>query len=199
MYQHSATIEKLLSLLRRLPGIGTKSGQRLVTYLLKADDSYLKELSEAIRELKEKVFYCSICWNITDVEPCKICGDSRRDGTILCVVENPYDIISIEKTGLYHGQYHILHGHLSPIDGITPGDLKVRELLERLKESKIREVIIATNPTVEGESTAHYLAGIIKPMGVMVTRIGMGIPVGGDLEFADENTMAKALGGRREI
>jgi len=199
MYQHSATIEKLLSLLRRLPGIGTKSGQRLVTYLLKADDSYLKELSEAIRELKEKVFYCSVCWNITDVEPCKICGDLRRDGTILCVVENPYDIISIEKTGLYHGQYHILHGHLSPIDGITPGDLKVRELLERLRESKIREVIIATNPTVEGESTAHYLAGIIKPMGVMVTRIGMGIPVGGDLEFADENTMAKALGGRREI
>lgn len=199
MYQHSATIEKLLSLLRRLPGIGTKSGQRLVTYLLKADDSYLKELSEAIRELKEKVFYCSVCWNITDVEPCKICGDLRRDGTILCVVENPYDIISIEKTGLYQGQYHILHGHLSPIDGITPGDLKVRELLERLKESKIREVIIATNPTVEGESTAHYLAGIIKPMGVLVTRIGMGIPVGGDLEFADENTMAKALGGRREI
>jgi recombination protein RecR len=199
MYQHSATIEKLLSLLRRLPGIGTKSGQRLVTYLLKADDSYLKELSEAIRELKEKVFYCSVCWNITDVEPCKICGDSRRDGTVLCVVENPYDIISIEKTGLYHGQYHILHGHLSPIDGITPGDLKVRELLERLKESKIHEVIIATNPTVEGESTAHYLAGIIKPMGVTVTRIGMGIPVGGDLEFADENTMAKALGGRREI
>jgi len=199
MYQHSATIEKLLSLLRRLPGIGTKSGQRLVTYLLKADDSYLKELSEAIRELKEKVFYCSVCWNITDVEPCKICGDSRRDGTVLCVVENPYDIISIEKTGLYQGQYHILHGHLSPIDGITPGDLKVRELLERLKESKIREVIIATNPTVEGESTAHYLAGIIKPMGVLVTRIGMGIPVGGDLEFADENTMAKALGGRREI
>jgi recombination protein RecR len=199
MYQHSATIENLLSLLRRLPGIGTKSGQRLVTYFLKADDSYLKELSEAIRELKEKVFYCSICWNITDVEPCKICGDSRRDETVLCVVENPYDIISIEKTGLYHGRYHILHGHLSPIDGITPGDLKVRELLERLKESKIVEVIIATNPTVEGESTAHYLAGIIKPMGVTVTRIGMGIPVGGDLEFADENTMAKALGGRREI
>jgi recombination protein RecR len=199
MYQHSATIEKLLSLLRRLPGIGTKSGQRLVTYLLKADDSYLKELSEGIRELKEKVFYCSVCWNITDVEPCRICGDSRRDGTVLCVVENPYDIIPIEKTGLFQGRYHILHGHLSPIDGITPGDIKVRELLERLKESKIREVIIATNPTVEGESTAHYLAGIIKPMGVMVTRIGMGIPVGGDLEFADENTMAKALGGRREI
>lgn len=199
MYQHSATIEKLLSLLRRLPGIGTKSGQRLVTYLLKADDSYLKELSEAIRELKDKVFYCSICGNITDVEPCRICSDSRRDGTVICVVENPYDIISIEKTGLYHGQYHILHGHLSPIDGITPADLKVRELLERLKESKVKEVILATNPTVEGESTAHYLAGIMKPMGVTVTRIGMGIPVGGDLEFADENTMAKALGGRREI
>lgn len=199
MYQHSATIEKLLSLLRRLPGIGTKSGQRLVTYLLKADDSYLKELSEAIRELKDKVFYCSVCGNITDVEPCRICSDSRRDGTVICVVENPYDIIPIEKTGLYHGQYHILHGHLSPIDGITPADLKVRELLERLKESQVKEVILATNPTVEGESTAHYLAGIMKPMGVMVTRIGMGIPVGGDLEFADENTMAKALGGRREI
>lgn len=199
MYQHSATIEKLLSLLRRLPGIGTKSGQRLVTYLLKADDSYLKELSEAIGELKEKVFYCSTCWNITDIQPCKICGDSRRDETILCIVENPYDIISIEKTGQYNGRYHILHGHLSPIDGITPADLKIRELLDRLKETRIREVIIATNPTVEGESTAHYLAGIIKPMGVTVTRIGMGIPVGGDLEFADENTMAKALGGRREI
>lgn len=199
MYQHSATIEKLLSLLRRLPGIGTKSGQRLVTYLLKADDSYIKELSDSISELKEKVFYCSICWNLTDIQPCRICSDARRERSVLCVVENPYDIISIEKTGQYNGMYHILHGHLSPIEGITPADLKVRELLERLKESSIREVILATNPTVEGESTAQYLAGIIKPMGVVVTRIGMGIPVGGDLEFADENTMAKALGGRREI
>jgi recombination protein RecR len=166
---------------------------------LKTDESFVKELSEAMYELKQKVFYCSGCFNITDEDPCRYCKDERRDRSIIFIVENPYDIISIEKTGQYNGQYHILHGHLSPIEGITPADLKIRELLERLKSSDIKEVIIATNRTVEGESTSHYLADIIKPMGIKVTRIGMGIPVGGDLEYADENTMAKALGGRREI
>jgi recombination protein RecR len=199
MFEHSPTVEKLLRLLRKLPGIGTKSGQRLVAYLMKSDEEYVKDLARSLMELKEKVFYCSICFNITDEEPCRICRNVKRDRSVLCVVENPYDIIPIEKTGQYHGLYHVLLGHLSPIDGITPADIKIRELLGRLKDGSVKEVIIATNPTVEGESTAHYIAGLIKPMKILATRIGMGVPVGGDLEYADENTMAKSLGGRREI
>ncbi|MBN2135911.1 MAG: recombination protein RecR [Acidobacteria bacterium] len=199
MFEHAPTVEHLIKLLRRLPGIGTKSGQRLVSFLLKADPRYIEDLAKSLIELREKVFYCSTCFNITDSDPCSICRSEKRDRSVLCVLENPYDIIPIEKSNSYNGLYHILHGHLSPIEGITPADLKIKELLGRLKNGEIEEVILATNPTVDGESTAHYLVNILKPLGVKLTRIAMGIPVGGDLEYADENTMAKALGGRREI
>jgi len=199
MFKHTPTVENLIRQLRKLPGIGTKSAQRLVSFFLKEDMDYINELSKSLIELKEKVFHCPVCFSITDEEPCSFCKDSGRDRSIICIVENPYDIIPIERSGQYHGLYHILLGHISPIDGITPADLKIKELLQRLKSGEVKEVIIATNPNVEGESTAHYLAEVIKPLGIKVSRIGMGVPVGGDLEYADENTMAKALGGRREL
>ncbi len=199
MYEYAPTVEKLLRLLRKLPGIGTKSGQRIIAHLLKTDLKYVQELSAGLEELREKVFHCPVCFNITDEDPCGICRDSRRDRSVICVVENPYEIIPIERSGYFKGLYHVLMGHLSPIDGVTPADLKVRELLERAGSEEVTEIILATNPNVEGESTAHYLAGLLKPLGIKVTRIGMGVPVGGDLEYADENTMAKALGGRREL
>lgn len=199
MYEHAPTVEHLLRLLRRLPGIGTKSGQRIIAYLLRMDEKYAAELAESIGELREKVFHCSTCFNITDEDPCRICRDVKRDRSVICVVENPYEIIPILKSGYYNGLLHVLLGRLSPIDGIGPAELKIKELLERVKSDELKEVIIATNPTVEGESTAHYLAELIKPLGIKVTRIGMGVPVGGDIEYTDGNTMAKAIGGRREI
>ncbi len=199
MYEYAPTVEQLIRMLRRLPGIGTKSGQRIIAHLLKTDEKYVHDLATSLVELREKVFHCPTCFNITDTDPCRICSDQTRDNTIICIVENPYEIIPIEKSGFFKGRFHVLLGVLSPIDGITPADLKIRELLERIKDGNIEEVIIATNPSVEGESTAHYLAGIIKPLGIKVSRIGMGIPVGGDIEYADENTMVKALSGRLEI
>lgn len=196
---HSKTLERLISALHRLPGIGPKSAQRLAFHILKSSRAEANELAQAILGAKEKMKSCSVCGNITDNDPCSICDDSTRDGSTVCVVEQPQDIFVFEKMGEYKGTYHVLMGALSPLDGVGPDDLRMKELVTRIKQGKIREVIIGTNPNVEGEATATYLSQLIKPLGVKVTRLAQGIPMGGDLEYADEVTLAKALEGRREV
>ena len=192
-------VQDLIDALRRLPGIGAKSAQRLAFHLLRAPAEEASALSEAIRSAKEKVAICGECFNVSEGERCKFCRDPRRDGTILCVVEEPADIVAVERTQEFRGRYHVLGGHISPIDGIGPDDLHMRELVERIGRGEVKEVILATNPTVEGEATAIYLANIIKPLGLRTTRIASGLPVGGDLEYADEVTLGRALEGRREL
>ena len=189
---------RLVEELQRLPGIGPKGAQRLAFHVLKAPREQAERLADAIRELKERVTYCSICNSITDVDPCAYCRDPDRDQTLICVVEEPQSVTAIEKTREFKGVYHVLMGALSPLQGIGPDDLKIRGLLTRL-EGGAREIILATNPNVDGEATAIYLARLLKPLGVKVTRIAMGVPVGSDLEYADEVTMHKALEGRREV
>jgi len=196
---YSKSLERLISALHRLPGIGPKSAQRLAFYILKSPKGEANELAQAILAAKEKMISCSVCGNITDSDPCSICEDSTRDGSTICVVEQPQDIFVFEKMGEYKGTYHVLMGALSPLDGIGPDDLKMKELCTRIEKGNIREVIIATNPNAEGEATAAYLSTLIKPLGVKVTRLAQGIPIGGDLEYADEVTLAKALEGRREV
>jgi recombination protein RecR len=190
---------RLIEALQRLPGIGPKSAQRITFFLLKRPIDEVRELSEAVIALKEKITYCRTCFNVTDEDPCRICADPARDDRVLCVVEEPNDLLAMERTGEFRGRYHVLLGALSPLDGIGPEDIKVRELLARLESGETTEVILATNPNVEGEATAIFLAKLLRPLGMRVTRIARGLPVGGDLEYADQVTLSKALEGRREI
>ena len=190
---------RLIEALQRLPGIGPKSAQRLTFFLLKRPIDEVRELSEAVLAVKEKITYCTNCFNVTDEDPCRICADPARDDRILCVVEEPNDLLAMERTGEFRGRYHVLLGALSPLDGVGPEDIKIRELLARLESGATTEVILATNPNVEGEATAIFLAKLLRPLGVRVTRIARGLPVGGDLEYADQVTLSKALEGRREF
>ncbi|NOX20738.1 MAG: recombination protein RecR [Nitrospirae bacterium] len=192
-------IEHLIEELTRLPGIGRKTAQRLAYFIVSMPAEEALSIADAIRDVKEKARFCRQCFNITDSELCHICASPERDHSKICVVEEPSNIQVIERTGFYKGLYHVLLGALSPIDGITPERLKIRELLERLKQTRVDEVIIATNPNTKGEMTAQYLKEVLAPLGVKVTRIAYGLPMGGDIEFADEVTMSKALEGRREL
>ncbi len=182
-----------------MPGIGPKSASRLTFFLLRGDGQQPRQLAAALTELRERTRLCSICQNITESEPCPICRDSSRDAGLLCVVEEPLDVLAIERTGRFKGKYHVLHGVISPVEGIGPEDLKIRELLERARSEPVHEVILATNVSLEGEATAMYLQKQIAPLGVRVTRLARGLPVGGDLEYADETTLARALEGRAEM
>ncbi|MDI6858596.1 MAG: recombination mediator RecR [Dehalococcoidia bacterium] len=192
-------VGRLIEELSKLPGIGPKSAQRLTYYLLRAPQEYAQALAQAILEVKEKIVLCSVCQNITDSDPCAICRDEQREQSIICVVEEPLDILALERTGSYKGLYHVLHGAISPVDGIGPDDLKVRELLARLKDGRVREVIMATNPNLQGEATAMYLSRLIAPLGIRMTRLARGLPMGADLEYADNITLARALEGRQEV
>ena len=192
-------LTKLVEQLQRLPGIGAKSAQRLAYHVLKTPREEIDRLADAMREVKDRVTYCSVCSNITDVDPCFFCTNAGRDPRVICVVEEPENVAAVEKTRDFKGRYHVLMGALSPLQGIGPDDLKVRELLMRVGSGTVEEVILATNPNVEGEATAIYLAKLLKPLGVRVTRIAMGVPVGSDLEYADEFTMHTAMEGRREV
>ncbi len=192
-------IARLVKELARLPGIGEKSAQRLAFHILKAGPAYAGDLANAIAAVVRDVSLCSSCQTLTDVDPCPICKDGRRDPRTLCVVEGVPDLLAVERTHEFRGRYHVLHGALSPLDGVGPGDLKIRELLVRLEQSPVDEVVIATNPDVEGEATALYLSKLLKPTGIKVTRIAQGVPMGGDLEYADQVTLARALAGRREL
>lgn len=199
MSDYAEPIEKLIDEFRRLPGIGQKSAQRLAYSVLRRGREEAERLALAILEVKEKIKYCSRCNNFSDVDPCHYCNNTARTSETICVVEEPNDILAIEKTREYRGQYHVLHGALSPINGVGPEDLMLKNLLDRLREGNVREIIVATNPNVEGEATAVYLARLLKPIGVKVSRIALGVPVGSDLEFADEVTMSKALEHRHEL
>jgi len=194
---YSPSIERLIENFERLPSIGHKTATRLAFYMLNQNEEGIKEFINSIIEAKKNLKYCSQCFNITDTDPCPICSSPKRDKQTICVVEDVKDIAAMEKTHEFKGVYHVLHGSISPMNGIGPEDIKIKELLERLKD--IKEVIIATNPRVEGEATAIYLSKLIKPLGIKVTRIAHGIPVGGDLEYTDEVTLSKALEGRREL
>jgi recombination protein RecR len=196
---HPAPLTRLIDELRRLPGIGPKSAQRITFHLLKVPVEDAERLARAITEAKLRVRFCSRCFNVAEHELCTICTDDQRDGSVLCVVEDARDIVAVEKTGEFHGRYHVLLGAISPIEGIGPDQLKVKELLTRLDPEHVKEVILCTNPNVEGEATALYLARLLQPLGLTVTRIASGLPVGGDLEYADELTLGRALEGRREV
>jgi len=199
MKDYAEPLARLIDELKRLPGIGPKSAQRIAFHLQQAPREDADRLAASILEVKDRIRLCSLCNNVTDRDPCEYCSDPSRSSEVICAVETPYNVIAIEKTREYRGLYHVLHGALSPLQGITPDQLKIKSLLERLKGSQVKELIIATNPNVEGEATAIYLSKLIKPLGIKVTRIAMGVPVGSELEFADEVTMVKALEGRREL
>jgi len=192
-------VQSLVDELGRLPGIGPKSAQRIAFYLLKAAPERAKRLAKAVLEAKERVSWCRRCFNFAEGELCVYCRDDRRDPSVLCVVEEPRDIVAVERTQEYRGRYHVLLGAISPIEGIGPEQLKIKELLARVGDEGVQEVILATNPNIEGEATAMYLARLLKPLGLTVTRIASGLPVGGDLEYADELTLGRALEGRREV
>jgi recombination protein RecR len=192
-------LARLIAEFKRLPGIGQKSAQRIAFYMLRATREDAEQLSQAILDVKDKLGFCSVCNNIADSDQCQYCRDTNRDPSVVCVVEEPHNIVGIETTRQFSGRYHVLHGALSPLRGIGPESLKIKGLIERIALGEIKEVIVATNPNVEGEATAVYLARLLKPLGVKVSRIGMGIPVGSDLEFADEVTISKAMEGRREM
>ena len=193
------TLTRLVEQLQRLPGIGRKSAQRLAFHVMKSTREDADRLCEAIRDVKERISYCSVCSNVTDIDPCPICTDDSRDLRQLCVVEEPQNVMAIERSRDYNGRYHVLMGALSPLHGVGPGDLRIKSLLTRVDAGGVEEVILATNPKVEGEATAIYLARLLKPLGLRVTRIAMGVPVGSDLEYADDVTMHKAMEGRREV
>jgi recombination protein RecR len=192
-------IARLIEEFNKLPGIGPKSAQRLTYYLLRASASDVSALADAIRNLKEKLSLCSVCLNITDTDPCAICRDEERDHTKICIVEEPIDILPLERTKKYKGLYHVLHGVISPSDGIGPDELKVKELLSRLNDGVVTEVILATNPNLEGEATAMYLQRLVDPLGIRITRLARGLPYGADLEYADDVTLSRALEGRQEM
>lgn len=195
----AAPIARLIEAFHRLPGIGPKSAQRLTYHLLRAPEAEVRALAQAVVELKEKIRLCSVCQNVTDVDPCVICADPQRDRSLICVVEEPLDILALERTHGYRGLYHVLHGALSPVDGVGPEELKMNELVERLRAGDVREVILATNPNLEGEATAMYISRLLAPTGVRVTRLARGLPVGADIEYADDVTLARALEHRQEM
>ncbi len=192
-------VTRLIEAFAQLPGIGPKTASRLTFYLLRRPAEQAEMLADALRDLKQKTVFCSVCFNITEQSPCAICRDEGRDRSILCVVEEPLDVVAIDRTGEYPGLYHVLHGAISPVEGIGPDELRINELLSRLKAEPVGEVLLATNPNLEGEATAMYLARLIQPLGVRVTRLARGLPVGGDLEYADAVTLGRALEGRREM
>ncbi|HXH22996.1 MAG TPA: recombination mediator RecR [Dehalococcoidia bacterium] len=195
----AAPVAKLIEELHRLPGIGPKGAQRLAYHILRASREEAQALADAILDVKERIKLCSSCQNTTDTDPCLICADESRDRTIICVVEEPLDILAIERTRSHRGLYHVLHGSISPMEGVGPEQLKLRELLERLRDGTVREVIVATNPNLEGDATAMYISRLIAPAGVRVTRLARGLPIGGDLEYADDLTLARALENRQEL
>ena len=199
MRDYARPVEELIAELKKLPGIGSKSAQRLAFHIVRASSSEARGLAESILNVTDSIRYCSVCYNITDVDPCFYCTDPLRDRGLICVLEEPHNVVAVEKTREYRGLYHVLLGVLSPLNGIGPDQLKIKGLLQRLKDGRVEEVIVATNPSVEGEATALYLSKLIKPLQVRVPRIAMGVPVGGDLDYADEITMARALEGRREL
>jgi len=194
-----APVSKLIDEFSKLPGIGRKTAQRLAFHVLSIREDQAFSLANAIVEAKRKTKFCSVCFNITDVDPCIFCSNEKRDQSTICVVESSKDVIAIEKTREYKGLYHVLHGAISPMDGIGPDDIKLKELISRLSDHAIQEIIVATNPTIEGEATAMYISRIVTPLGIDVTRIAHGIPIGGDLEYADEVTLSKSLEGRRKL
>jgi recombination protein RecR len=196
---YEGVVQDLIDELGRLPGVGPKSAQRIAFHILAADPIDVQRLVDALREVKEKVRFCTICGNVAEEDQCRICRDPRRDLTILCVVEEPKDVVAIEKTREFKGRYHVLGGAISPIEGIGPDDLRIRELMTRLSDTSITEVILATDPNLEGEATATYLARLISPLEVAVSRLASGLPVGGDLEYADEVTLGRAFEGRRRV
>ena len=196
---YEGAVQDLIDELGRLPGVGPKSAQRLAFHLLAADEDEVGRLVTALTEVKRRVRFCTVCGNVAQDEQCRICRDPRRDTTALCVVEEPKDVVAIERTREYRGRYHVLGGAISPIEGVGPDDLRVRELLTRLASGEVTEVIIATDPNLEGEATATYLARMLRPMGLRVTRLASGLPVGGDLEYADEVTLGRAFEGRRRV
>ncbi|MDO4517844.1 MAG: recombination mediator RecR [Bacillota bacterium] len=199
MKYYAKPLDKLIGELSKLPGIGGKTAQRLAFHILSLDNDEALALSDAIREAKSEMKFCSVCGNLTDSDPCAICRDERRDSSVICVVESPKDVIAMEKIREFKGYYHVLHGVISPMDEKGPDDINLKSLITRLQDERVKELIIATNPTIEGEATAVYIARLIKPSGIKVSRIAHGIPVGGDLEYADEVTLLKAIEGRREL
>lgn len=199
MSLYAPAIARLIEEFQRLPGIGPKSAQRLAFHILRTDEESAKRLADAIVEVKRSVRFCTQCFNLAEGDLCEVCASEKRDRSVLCVVEEPRDVVAIERSGGFVGLYHVLHGAISPMDGIGPDQLKMRELVERVSAGDVREVIVATNPNVEGETTALYIARLLRPLGVRVTRIASGLPVGGDLEYADEVTLSRALEGRRDI
>ncbi|MBQ2021451.1 MAG: recombination protein RecR [Peptococcaceae bacterium] len=199
MSGYSDALGNLVDQLAKLPGIGRKSAQRLAFHILKQPEKDAQLLAEAILTAKEKIHYCSLCYNLTDKELCPICSNPERDQTVLCVVEDARDVIALERAHQFHGLYHVLHGAISPMDGVGPDQLKIKELLQRLQVHPAEEIIIATNTSIEGEATAMYLSNLLKPLGIKVTRIAQGLPVGGDIQYADEVTLARAFEGRWEI
>ncbi len=199
MRQYPRPLAGLINEMSKLPGIGSKTAQRLAFHILSLEDRDADRLAQAILTAKRELRYCSVCGNLTDTDPCALCSDPSRDGSIICVVEGPKDVMAMERIREYNGLYHVLHGVISPMEGVGPEDINLMSLLKRLQTSDVNELIIATNPNIEGEATAMYIAGLIKPTGIKVTRIAHGIPVGGDLEYADEVTLLKAVEGRREL
>lgn len=199
MKYYAKPLNRLINELSKLPGIGGKTAQRLAFHILSMDDKEAMDLADAISNAKASMTYCSVCGNLTDNDPCAICGDDTRDKSVICIVESPKDVVAMEKIREYRGYYHVLHGAISPMDGIGPDDINLKSLIVRLQDEAVKEIIIATNPNIEGEATAMYIARLIKPSGIKVSRIAHGIPVGGDLEYADEVTLLKAVEGRREL
>ena len=199
MSYYSPSIEKLIESFEKLPSIGNKTAIRLAFYILNASNEETEEFIKNIQEAKKNLKYCSTCYNITDTDPCSICNNTTRDKSTICVVEDVKDVVAMERTHEFKGVYHVLHGSISPMNGIGPDDIKIKELLSRLMEGEVKEIILATNPKVEGEATAMYISKLVKPLGVKVTRIAHGIPVGGDLEYTDEVTLSKALEGRVQL
>jgi recombination protein RecR len=197
--EHIAPLAKLIEHFRALPGIGAKTAVRLAYHVLDMEAGEARALAGAIIEAKEKIGFCNTCFNLSDRNPCAICASAERDRSVICVVEQPQDVAAMERMRDFRGLYHVLHGALSPLEGVGPGDIRIKELLGRLADETVKEVIMATNPNVEGEATAMYIARLLKPMGIKVTRIAHGLPVGGDLEYADEVTLSKAMENRREI
>lgn len=199
MFYYPEPLAKLISELQKLPSIGMKTAQRIAMHILRMPDEDAKHLGQAIAEVKDQIVYCSICGSIAERDPCRICNDPRRDHKVVCVVEETDDVIALERTGLFKGIYHVLMGALSPLDGINPDDLRIRELFERINSQDIEEIIMATNPNAQGQATAIYLSRKIKPMGIKITQLAHGLPMGGDIDYVDEVTLGKALEGRREI
>lgn len=199
MSYYSPPVARLVEEFEKLPGVGHKTAQRLAFHVLNLPVEKVEGLAGAILEAKQRTRYCSVCSNLTETDPCGLCSSASRDNTLICVVEDPRDVVAMERTREFKGLYHVLHGAISPMEGIGPEDIKIKELLDRIRTGSVKEVILATNPKIEGEATAMYISKLLKPLGIKATRIAHGIPVGGDLEYADEVTLAKALEGRREL